>query len=94
MLTFVDQEIEHRNYHMAFPRFAGNLPLLVQNGQTDHYIWLGSLELNCSQDVFGHLHRVTVERFSMIVGTISLSQYPKCCPVFENVALSKSFLVK
>ena len=61
---------------MAFPGVADHLSLLVQNGQTYQYIWLGCLKLNCSQDICCHLHRVTVKTFQMIWGTVSLPEYP------------------
>ena len=72
LLTFVAQEPDDRNHHVAFPCFAGHLLLLVQNLQTYKYVWRGSLNLNCSLDVFFHLHKVTMETSQMTVGTISL----------------------
>ena len=65
MLTIVGQEEECRNGHMTLSYFADYLRFLVQNWQADHYSLLGGLELNCSQDVCCHLHRVAVEKFQL-----------------------------
>lgn len=53
---------------MTLPCFAGYFPLLVQNGQTDRYIWLGGPELNRYQDICSQLNQVPAEEFPLISG--------------------------